>query len=64
MKTTYLICRGIVYKVKQCLGITAALLRIPRDKLGDKFSNAVSTQHKLGWGNFMKGRNSKDWGGA
>eukprot|EP00957_Ditylum_brightwellii_P025118 1901296-Ditylum_brightwellii.AAC.1 len=62
METNYLICQVIVYKVKQCLGITATPPRIPRDKLGDHLTDAVSTHQELGWDSFMKGRVSKDWG--
>eukprot|EP00957_Ditylum_brightwellii_P183061 13944160-Ditylum_brightwellii.AAC.1 len=64
MKTNCLICQVIVYKVQQWIGIITSLPRIPRDKLGNHLTDAVSSQQELGWDNFMKGCISSNWSKA
>eukprot|EP00957_Ditylum_brightwellii_P012235 924152-Ditylum_brightwellii.AAC.1 len=39
-------------------------LCIPRDKLGNILTQAISNQQYIGWDNFVKGQLSKYWGKA
>eukprot|EP00957_Ditylum_brightwellii_P113136 8628233-Ditylum_brightwellii.AAC.1 len=54
IKTNPFIHQVIVYKVQQWIGIKTTLPKIPQDELGDFLTDAVASQHKLGWDNFMK----------